>query len=221
MRRIPLLLMIIVPLLALAAPARAGGWAVTFMDPAPTGMRPNTTYTLGFWLLQHGTHPYEGANLGEVGLEFTSGKKRVLFSGVRLKEPAHYAAAISLPPGTWQVKGVQGWFSPYEIGTLALPGDLRLAPVPEDLKQAIAAQAPQQNYWGEIRPPGFPQGTATPQPVTPPSATPQPAAAPSAPLGTTTVAVVEADSWWRPPYTPVALLGLVLLAVMAYRLRRR
>ncbi|AWS45962.1 hypothetical protein DKM19_36360 [Streptosporangium sp. 'caverna'] len=213
--------MIIVPLLALAAPARAGGWAATFMDPAPAGMRPNTTYTLGFWLLQHGTHPYEGANLGEVGLEFTSGKKRILFPGVPLKEPAHYAAAISLPPGTWQVEGVQGWFSPYKIGTLTLPGDLKLAPLPEDLKQAIAAQAPQQDYWGEIRPPGFPLGTATPQTVTSPSATPQPAAALSAPLETTTVAVVEADSWWRPQYTPVALLGLVVLAVMAYRLRRR
>nr|BFE82199.1 hypothetical protein GCM10020093_048000 [Planobispora longispora] len=69
------------------------------MDPAPAKMSADTTYTLGFWLLQHGTHPYEGGDLGEVALEFTDGKKAVRFSGVELKEPAHYAAAISLPPG--------------------------------------------------------------------------------------------------------------------------
>jgi hypothetical protein len=189
-------------------------------------MRPNTTYTLGFWLLQHGTHPYEGPDLGEVGLKFTNGKKSILFPGVQLKEPAHYAAAISLPSGTWQVEGVQGWFAPYRIGTLAVPGNLRLAPVPEDLKRAIAAQAPQQSSWGDIRPPGFSPGNAVPESVPSPSATSEPAAlAPSAHAATvlddaTTVAVVETDSWWRPPYTLVAILGLAALAVLAYRLRR-
>lgn len=219
MRRIPLLLMIIVPLLALAAPARAGGWAVTFMDPAPAGMRPNTTYTLGFWLLQHGTHPYEGANLGEVGLEFTSGKKRILFPGVPLKEPAHYAAAISLPPGTWQVEGVQGWFSPYKVGTLALPGDLKLAP----FRKTSSRRSPHSRRSGTTGARSDRRASPTAPPLPSPSRRrprPRPAAA-SAPLETTTVAVVEADSWWRPPYTPMALLGLVVLAVMAYRLRRR
>jgi hypothetical protein len=226
MKRLLLLLAIIVPLLALAVPARAGGWAITSMDPAPTGMRPGTTYTLGFWLLQHGTHPYEGLDLGEVGLKFTNGKKSILFSGVPLKEPAHYAAAISLPSGTWQVEGVQGWFAPYKIGTLTVPGNLRLAPVPEDLKRAIAAQAPQQSSWGDIRPPGFPRGAAAPRPASSP-ATPQPAAlAPSARAANvlddaTTVAAVEADSRWRPQYTLLVILGLAALAVLAYRLRRR
>ncbi|MFC7648916.1 hypothetical protein ACFQX6_57150 [Streptosporangium lutulentum] len=74
------------------------------MDPVPAGIRPGTTYTLGFWLLQHGTHPYDGTDLGEVGLRFTDGKKTLMFPGVPLKEPAHYAAAVSLPraPGRWR-----------------------------------------------------------------------------------------------------------------------
>ncbi|ACZ90210.1 hypothetical protein [Streptosporangium roseum] len=227
MKRILLILAILAPVLALAAPARAGGWAVTYMDPAPADMRPHTTYTLGFWLLQHGTHPYEGDDLGEVGLKFTDGKRTVGFPGVELREPSHYAAAISLPPGTWKVEGVQGWFAPYAIGTLSVPGSLKVDPIPKDLQRAIDDQAPQKDHWGEIHPPGFPAGTASPSPSTSPAASPaaSPAVSPSAGAagapGTTTVAVVEPDSWWRPPYTVAAVLALVALGVVAHRVRRR
>ncbi|MFI6797298.1 hypothetical protein [Streptosporangium canum] len=228
MKRILLILAILAPVLALAAPARAGGWAVTYMDPAPADMRPHTTYTLGFWLLQHGTHPYEGTDLGEVGLKFTDGKKTLGFSGVELREPAHYAAAISLPPGTWKVEGVQGWFAPYTIGTLSVPGSLKVDPIPEDLRQAIDGQTPRKDHWGEIRPPGFPAGTASPSPSPSLSTSPSPSAplspsagAAGAPGATTTVAVVEPDSWWRPPYTVAAVLALAALGVVAHRVRRR
>lgn len=228
MKRILLILAILAPVLALAAPARAGGWAVTYMDPAPADMRPHTAYALGFWLLQHGTHPYEGTDLGEVGLKFTDGKRALRFSGVELREPAHYAAAISLPPGTWKVEGVQGWFAPYTIGTLSVPGSLKVDPIPEDLRQAIDGQAPRKDHWGEIHPPGFPAGAASPSlsmspatssPATSPSFSPAAGAA-GAP-GDPTVAVVEPDSWWRPPYTVAAVLTLVALGVVAHRVRRR
>ncbi|MBG0832808.1 hypothetical protein HS041_34475 [Planomonospora sp. ID67723] len=220
MRRILLILAIAVSLLALAAPARAGGWAVTFMDPAPAAMRPDTTYTLGFWMLQHGTHPYEGDDLGEVALEFGDGEKTVRFPGVELKEAAHYAAAISLPAGTWKVKAIQGWFAPYEVGTLTVPGDLQIAPLPPELKKAIESMTDRPNHWGEIRPPGFPSGTLPVTPSSAPTATATPAAGA---LGeTTTVAVVEPESWWRPPYTAaVVVLGAVVLGTLAYRVRRR
>ncbi|WP_329084575.1 hypothetical protein [Streptosporangium sp. NBC_01469] len=225
MRRILFLLAFIVPLLALGAPARAGGWALTVMDPVPA-TSPDTTYTLGFWLLQHGTHPYEGSDLGEVALEFTDGKRSLRFPGVALKEPAHYAAAVSLPKGTWEVKGIQGWFEPYRIGTLTVPGQLRVAPAPREFRQMIANQSPQE-HWGVIRPPSVPLGDVTPG--VPPSraATPTPVATPAAALAggspgeTTTVAIVEQRSWWRPSYVVTALLGVAALAALAYRVRRR
>ncbi|GAA3441229.1 hypothetical protein [Planomonospora venezuelensis] len=222
MRRILLIITIAVSALAVAAPARAGGWAVTLMDPAPAAMRPDTTYTLGFWMLQHGTHPYEGDDLGEVALEFGDGKTTVRFSGVELKEPAHYAAAISLPAGTWKVRAIQGWFAPYEVGTLTVPGDLEIAPLPADLKQAIESQTDRRDHWKEIRPPGIPAGALPADPaLTPaPAATTAPAAGA---LGeTTTVAVMEPESGWRPPYTAVAVvLGAAALGALVYRLRRR
>ncbi|GAA4187445.1 hypothetical protein GCM10022252_20990 [Streptosporangium oxazolinicum] len=226
MRRILFLLAFIVPLLALGAPARAGGWALTVMDPVPA-TSPDTTYTLGFWLLQHGTHPYVGDDLGEVALEFTDGERRLRFPGVELKEPAHYAAAVSLPKGTWEVKGIQGWFEPYQIGTLTVPGQLRVAPVPREFRQMIANQPKQKDHWDAVRPPSVPVGDVTPG--VPPSraATPTPAATPAAaPAGgspgvTTTVAVVERRSWWQPSYVVAALLGAAALAAVAYRVRRR
>ncbi|WP_436759104.1 hypothetical protein [Streptosporangium sp. V21-05] len=226
MRRILLLLAFIVPLLALGAPARAGGWALTVMDPVPA-TSPDTTYTLGFWLLQHGTHPYEGADLGEVALKFTDGKRTFQFSGVALKEPAHYAAAVSLPKGTWEVEGIQGWFSPYPIGTLTVPGGLKVAPVPREFRQMIANQPPQRDHWGVIRPPSVPVGDVTPG--TPPSraATPTPAATPAAaPAGgspgeTTSVAIMEQGSWWRPSYVMAALAGAAAITFLVHRVRRR
>lgn len=223
MRRILLLLAFIVPLLALGAPARAGGWALTVMDPVPV-TSPDTTYTLGFWLLQHGTHPYEGSDLGEVALKFTDGERTFQFSGVALKEPAHYAAAVSLPKGTWEVEGIQGWFAPYPIGTLTVPGRLKVAPVPKEFRESIAAQSPRQDYWGVIRPPGVPAGdvaTAPPTPTSTPVATPAAAPAGGSPEETTAVAIMERGSWWRPSYVVVALLGVAALTVLAYRVRRR
>ncbi|MEV4376898.1 hypothetical protein [Streptosporangium sp. NPDC049644] len=220
MRRILVLLAFIVPLLTLAAPARAGGWAITVMDPVPAKTDPDTTYTLGFWLLQHGTHPYLGDDLGEVALRFTDGKKDLKFVGVELTEPAHYAAAISLPKGTWKVEAVQGWFAPYRIGTLTVPGGLEIAPVPSELRQSIAGQPPQE-HWGAIRPPAVPLGDLASGAPVAPVATPAAAPAGASPGGTTTVAVVERGSWWRPSYLVAGLLGVTALAALAYRVRRR
>ncbi|WP_446219398.1 hypothetical protein [Micromonospora sp. IBHARD004] len=49
------------------APAYAGNWAVTALDPVPDRMEPGKGYTVGMWVLQHGFHPYEG-DLGKVAL---------------------------------------------------------------------------------------------------------------------------------------------------------
>jgi hypothetical protein len=134
------------------APALAGNWAVTSLDPLPDRIEPNRAYTIGFWVLQHGSHPYSGGVLNPVGLKFVAETgKTTTFPGVALPEPAHYAAAIILPAGTYQVFGVQGPFQDYRIATLAVPGGLTALAVPPPL--AVGAD---EQPWGAIRPPQVP-----------------------------------------------------------------
>src|SRR5215211_6432465 len=105
--------------LATASPAEAGGWATTLLDPLPPRLEPGRTYTVGYWVLQHGSHPYEG-DLGTPGLKLVDDDGRVVtFQGVALREPAHFAAAIAIPhAGTWKLYGQQGVFAGYQVGTL-------------------------------------------------------------------------------------------------------
>jgi hypothetical protein len=128
------------------APALAGNWAVTSLDPLPDRIEPNRPYTIGFWVLQHGSHPYSGGVLDPVGLKFVADNgKATTYPGIALPEPAHYAAAVILPAGTYQVFGVQGPFQDYRVGTLAVPGGLTALAVPPPLDVG-AAQQP----WGAI-----------------------------------------------------------------------
>lgn len=159
MRRIVLVLAFVLPALAVAAPARAGGWAATYLDPVPATFVQGATYTVGFWMLQHGTHPYEGPGLGRVGLKFTSGARSLEFTGVELREKGHYAAAIALPEGDWRVEAIQGWFAPFPVGTLKVPGALTVKPLDPQLRSMIANYLDMnggKDPWGEVRPPGFP-----------------------------------------------------------------
>ncbi|MEU7892487.1 hypothetical protein AB0B45_06420 [Nonomuraea sp. NPDC049152] len=168
MRRIALVLALLLPALAVAAPVQAGGWAATYLDPVPATFAQGTTYTVGFWMLQHGTHPYEGAKLGKVGLKFTSGAGSLEFTGVQLKEKGHYAAAIALPAGDWRVEAIQGWFAPFPVGTLKVPGALTVKPLDSQLKGMIAHYLDMnggKDPWGEVRPPGFTRKGAAVKPA--------------------------------------------------------
>jgi hypothetical protein len=197
------------------APALAGNWAVTLLDPLPERLEPAKGYTVGFWVLQHGFHPYEGGKMDPVGLRFTDtvGNK-VEFAGVELPEKAHYAATVAIPgPGVWNVTGIQGPFGDYRIGTLTVPGGLTVLGVPEPLQASVT-----QQYWpGAIRPPAVPVdpdrnpfGTESSVQVPAPAASQQ-AAAPAAEPG-------------RSPAQLVLLGGVALAAVAALALvgsRRR
>ncbi|MGW0199890.1 hypothetical protein [Nonomuraea sp. NPDC003201] len=133
--------------------AAAGGWAVTYLDPAPSRFEGGTSYALGFWVLQHGSHPFEG-NLGAVGLRFTGADgKSLLFGGTALPEAGHYATSVVVPEGVWKVEGVQGLFQPYEVGTLTVPGGLKVDPVPAEM---VAPMSAEKSFWGAVHPPGFP-----------------------------------------------------------------
>jgi hypothetical protein len=139
---------------ALAAPAvLAGGWATTLLDPLPDRIEANQPYTVGFWVLQHGSHP-ANPPVAEAGLRFTDEKGTALkFKGTALPEPAHYAAAILLPhDGAWQVEGLQGWFAPYKVGTLSVPGGLAFATPPP----AMHFDGDENHHsWGAIHPPNM------------------------------------------------------------------
>lgn len=132
-----------------APPASAGNWAVTYLDPLPGRLEPGQPYVVGYWVLQHGSHPsYD--ELGKTALVLTSdqGESRG-FPGVALSEAAHYAAAIVVPhAGKWKLSASQGQFAVYEVGTLTIPGALALNPPPEPITLAGIPPA-----WGAIRPP--------------------------------------------------------------------
>ncbi|MFI7440315.1 hypothetical protein [Nonomuraea indica] len=184
---VPLVLAVQVAMLVtgIGPAAAAGNWAVTYLDPAPERLAPGTPYTLGYWVLQHGTHPYEGDDLGRTGLRLVGGSGRVLeFHGTALPEAGHYATAVVVPEGLWRVQGVQGRFAPHEVGTLRVPGGLTVHPLEPGLAESIRSGA--HRYWGAVRPPGFPAGVTGP-------ASP-PASAPGTPDGATGSASVPAAS---------------------------
>ncbi len=158
-----------------AIPAQAGGWALTFIDPMDerTTMQPATTYSITYWVLQHGNHPFEG-KLGTTGLKFANASgDQVMFEGVALAEPAHYRAEVRLPSvGLWRTTAVQGFFAPYEIGLLSVPGRIAVYPAPRPSDPVGHGHG---TYWGAIRPPGFcadSHSTETTSDVTPLAGTP-------------------------------------------------
>ena len=149
--RIALLLGFILAGTLMSTPtASAGGWATTYLDPLPQRIEPGRTYVVGYWVLQHGSHPFEG-NLGDTALRLDNGPgEPMTFSGVALREPAHFAAAVAVPhDGSWRLSAVQGIFADYEIGTLTVPGALALNPPPEPMTMTDS----HHHAWGPIHPP--------------------------------------------------------------------
>ena len=209
MRRLWVVLVLLVGPLLLASPAQAGGWAVTVLDPLPSRVEADTAYTVGYWVLQHGSHPHEGT-LGKSGLRLVGADGELEFVGRALPEPAHFAASIAVPAGTWRVYAMQGWFAEHEIGTLTVPGGLKLAPSEQDV--AVTGQPPDggKPYWGAIHPPYVTVAGSVPdgvQSVTAPLAAAEPAP-PAEPGPRTGIAVI-------------LLAGCLAVALVAPRLRAR
>jgi hypothetical protein len=191
------------------APAMAGNWAVTTLDPLPDRIEPGRAYTIGFWVLQHGSHPFYGGKLDPVGLKFVdSAGAATVFAGVALAEPAHYATAVIFPrPGSWQVFGVQGPFQDYRIGTLTVPGGLSALPVPEP-----AMVGSDEQPWGAIRPPQMPVDTSR-DPFSD-AGVPAPASSPSA------AAAVQRTAD-RGPAVAVSVAALLAVTTLGLAVRKR
>jgi hypothetical protein len=140
--------------LAPALPAQAGGWAVTLLDPLPDEFEADRAYTIGYWVLQHGSHPFEG-ELGRTGLRLVGPDKVLEFDGRALPEAAHYAVAVSVPAGKWQVYAMQGWFEQFEVGTLTVPGGLVLKPseMAANIEGHSHGGGGEDSHWGAVHPP--------------------------------------------------------------------
>ncbi|MFI6102299.1 hypothetical protein ACIA8G_42680 [Lentzea sp. NPDC051213] len=174
------ILALICAFLLISAPtAHAGNWAVTYLDPPPS-IEPKATYTVGIWVLQHGTHPYVGENFGKTGLKFRSGTGETTFGGHLLGEPGHYAVSFTLPEGTYEVFGVQGVFQDHPLGTLTVPGTFLIKPV--DSNRFLSGDAGVWP-WQDIVPPIEKPGVVTsmspaPAAAVAPAADPEPAGEP-------------------------------------------
>lgn len=167
------------------APAQAGGWAETVLDPPPAAIEPEVTYTFGFWVLQHGSYPVMNGDLGEVTLTATDGHgTEVAFPATPSATEAHYSAEVVFPhKGVWQVGATQGMFMPDPlVAVVTVPGEVEITP------SEVAQRAPHD--WGAVRP-SFP-----------PAADDAQFAAPHAPYETTPEALVEPRT--ESPPEPVA-----------------
>ena len=138
--------------LAPALPAQAGGWAATLLDPLPDTVQADRAYTVGYWVLQHGSHPFDG-ELGRTGLRLVGPDKTLEFEGTALPEAAHYAVAVAVPKGRWRVYAMQGWFAEFEVGTLTVPGGLVLKPSEMAVNVGGHSDNGAEVHWGAVHPP--------------------------------------------------------------------
>lgn len=197
-RRVAVLLGVLALLVVPVPAASAGGFAATELDPLPE-IRPGTAYTISYWVLGLGSEPITDEAFGETALRFSGNGQKLEFTGSRLAEPSHYAAAIVLPEGRWQVEAVQDYYGVDEIGTLTVPGGLTSAP-PE---YAPMRMADMPDPWGAIKPPGHPWGVPF---------RPGPADAPAV--------KAAAESPAEFPVWPYAVGGFVVAAGLALLLRK-
>jgi hypothetical protein len=102
--------------------ALAGGWAVTTMEGVPDDIVAGQTYTVGYTILQHGSHP---ADVEETYIQITSlaTGEEILFRGESTGETGKYTAEVTFPEeGAWQWGVIQGWFGMQELGTIQAQG---------------------------------------------------------------------------------------------------
>lgn len=109
-------------LLVSAAPAWAGGWAVTSFENAPDEFVAGETYALRYTILQHGVNPIDIEETSVV-LRSTSGTATETFVAAPTGDPGRYVAEVTIPAeGTWTWEVTQGWFAPQPLGLMEIAG---------------------------------------------------------------------------------------------------
>lgn len=215
MRRILVVLVIALTTgLVVTSTAQAGNWEETLLDPPPSRVEPGVTYTLGYWILQHGSYPYMGGDLGPTALVATDADgDSVEFPGIASKTAGHYSAEGVFPhAGTWTIS------SKHEIlmtdplvATVTVPGTVRIAP------SEMAERSP--HPWGKVRP-SFPPtapdasmaGPLVDAPVAEPTTTP-------AAVEPRSAATVDEPAA-APPWGLLAVGGVAMLGLAVWLGRR-
>ena len=145
MRRIATALSALALSLLFAAPAFAGGWAVTTLDQLPPDIRATQTYSIGYTIRQHGVTPVNVEQMGgttEIQVTAPDGAKTLRYKGAQEGATGHYVATVIFPyQGSWTWRVTQGPFQPQGLGTASV-----LAPVgadaPAQPAAPVAAAAP-------------------------------------------------------------------------------
>jgi len=97
-----------------SAPASAGGWAVTSVDPFDPPVA-GADLEIGFSILQHGRTPVDVDGVIIV-VEDPSGATRQ-FTAEPAGSVGRYRATIELPEaGRYRWSVIQGWFGPQDLG---------------------------------------------------------------------------------------------------------
>jgi hypothetical protein len=138
---------VVVTGLVAAAPAQAGAWEETLLDPPPARVEAGVTYTFGYWILQHGSYPFMGGDLGPTALRATDQKGAVVdFAGVKSPTAGHYSAEVVFPhDGVWTIGSQHEVIMPdTNVATVTVPGSVKITP--SDMKE----RAPYE--WGSVRP---------------------------------------------------------------------
>jgi len=146
-KRLVLLSTMLAAVLLSPATAHAGGWTETVLDPPPERVEPAVTYTFGFWVLQHGSYPIRGGDLGPVTLTATDEDGAVLrFPATAAATRGHYAAEVVFPhAGVWTVGTEHGMLAnDVDVARVTVPGGVEVSP------SDMAQRAPYD--WGPVRP---------------------------------------------------------------------
>ena len=94
--------LILVVLLLVAAPALAGGWAIVTLDSLPGEVRAGETLSVGFRVLQHGHRPTDGA-LATLNARNEATGERVSADARQSGDKGHYVVDVVFPSeGQWE-----------------------------------------------------------------------------------------------------------------------
>lgn len=130
-----------------AAPAQAGAWEETLLDPPPARVEAGVTYTFGYWILQHGSYPYQGGDLGPTALRATDEQGTVVdFPGTASPTDGHYFAEVVFPhDGAWTIGSQHEVIMPdVLVASVTVPGPVRIEP------SMMTERA--DHDWGAVRP---------------------------------------------------------------------
>jgi hypothetical protein len=193
--------------LFMTTPASAGNWEETLLDPPPARIEAGVTYTFGYWILQHGSYPYQGGDLGPTALRATDEQGRAVdFPGTESATDGHYSAEVVFPhDGTWTVSSQhEVIMTDANVAVVTVPGAVAITP--SDMTERAA------HAWGTVRP-SFPPSASDARnapPIAPDEATD---VAPRAHTTTDDPAL----SVWVVLAGGAATIGLALLLMRRFR----